>query len=335
MAKELIEKRNKVYSNSPTIFWTMSIFCILVLIGFIALDAVVPSLSIITLPIFFFPLLFACFAILFSIKYGGTVTLGTTFTIGLTYFRSPNFGCFNLLKNLLKGLLVYFVSLFIFMLVLNPIFLKIYGQEFIDSYQGLIDFSMSTDVEAMQDFLNNNPLIVNYLVLSNALASTFGILFFTYGVIFSSISVYVRMGLPLAPGPAITGLVNEFFRYNRRSYRRDFWFLNWPVFLLLILGNVVGYLIVILIDMEYFYLNILPNIIGFGLMLIFLPFMFANMEALFDKYSLDFKKTGDRLARDALSALKRRSDINEEEKRKIEEFLEEGNKKDSNDNEES
>ena len=335
MANQLIEKRNKVYSNSPNVFWTMSIFCVIVLMGFIALDAVVPEISIITLPLFFFPLLFACFAILYTIKFGGTVTLGTTFRFGLTYFKNPNFGCFRLIKNLLKAILVAVISFVILSVILSMVFMNIYGQEFLDSYQELMDISTNYDLEVYQAFINSDPIVLKYLNLVMGMSLSCGIYFFIYGVIFSSISLYVRMSLQQASGPAINGLVNEFMRFYKGEYRRDFWFLNWPLFLLLLIGNVVGYIIVIFTKLDYSYCSILSSIVGVGFMLPFVPFMFANMETLFDKYSLDFKKTGDRLAKEALDSLRRRSDLNEEEKRRIEEYLEGNNKKDSNDNEES
>jgi len=333
--KELVKSRNKIYSGSPSIFWVMSVFCVLVLLGTIALELVIPAGTIISFPLLFCPIFFACYAILYTIKFGGTVTVGSTFKIGFTYFKNPNFGCFRLIRNLFKAVLVYLIASAVLSIVCRYIFTNIYGADFTNSYDELMSFSTSLDMEAFVNFLSQESLAIDYINMYGSLANSCGIFAFVFGIIYSSISLYTRINLQQAPAPAVNGLVNEFLKSYRKEYRRDFWYLNWPIFLLLLVGFAAGYLIIILGKFDYNYLIIITSLTGIIFMLPYVPFMFANMEALFDKYGPEFKKTGERMAEEALDNLKQRDDLSEEDKKRIEEIIAERNKKDSNDNEES
>ena len=81
MDKKLLKTREDIYKKCPSIFWEVSIFSLIIAIGLIALETVVPGMFIITISLIFFPVLYSTYMTLYSIKFGGTVSMKSTFAI--------------------------------------------------------------------------------------------------------------------------------------------------------------------------------------------------------------------------------------------------------------
>ena len=134
MDKKLFVTRKDIFSKCPNIYWEVSILAIVLAIALVALEAVLPGLYVLTFSFIFFPALFAVFMTLFTIKFGGTVTIKSTFSIAKSYYSRTNFGCFSLIRNFFHALLVEIIASLVLALVLHSAFSMLYGNLFTDAF---------------------------------------------------------------------------------------------------------------------------------------------------------------------------------------------------------
>ena len=321
MDKKLFKTREDIYKKCPSIFWEVSIFALIIAIGLIALETVVPGLFVLTISVIFFPVLFATYMTLYSIKFGGTVTVKSTIAISTSYFKRNSFGCFRVLRCALKALLVYVIAFFVLYMVLEPIFGNIYGNAFTDSYNHLLGLYEAGDLEAAVSYLSENNPASLYLSSTRSLAGTCAVISFIFGIAFNSVNVYLCANIPGATAQFSTAVFNRFLKTKIGEYRKDFWSLNWPLFVLLIAGMVGGYLLVTGIDMPFAYALPISTMMGLFLMIPFAPFFIAGMESLFAKYNGDLKQASIDLTNGFLNDLKNNIRLSPEDKAKIEELL--------------
>lgn len=331
MDKKLFLTRKDIYSKSPAIFWAVSSFTMIFAIALAALEAVIPGLYIVTYPIIFFPLLFSSLMTLLTIKFGGTITFKSTWSIATAYFKRSNFGCFNIIKNFFKAILVGIVVSFIMLFVLNRVFTYFYGNLFIDNMQKALDLYSSQNTDAFNAFMSEDNVFKFYVeALSNSSISG-TIIAFVYFVAYGSPKVYLCANLPGGTAAFSNVVFKRFLRTKRSSYRKDFWSLNWPLLTLLTLGIVGGYLLVILLDIDFSYSLAISSMIGLTCLIPFAPFFFAGTEALFAKYNEDMRKASMELTQGFLKNLRDNANITEEDKAKIDELLSKENKSEQSD----
>ena len=321
MDKKLFKTREDIYKKCPSIFWEVSILSLIIAIGLIALETVVTGLFVLTITLIFFPVLYATYMTLYSIKFGGTVTVRSTFAISLTYFRRNNFGCFRILRCVFHALLVCVLAYIAFFFLLQPIFESIYGNAFTESYEHLMVFYSNNDLDGAMNYLKENNPVSFCFDFALSLGATFGIIAFIFGIAFNSTNVYLCANIPGASAQFSTAVFNRFLKTKSGSYRKDFWSLNWPLFVLLFVGIVGGYALVIGVDMQFSYALPVSTMMGILFMIPFAPFFFAGMEALFAKYNGDLKQASVDLTNMFLTQIKNNIRLSEEEKAKLEELL--------------
>lgn len=330
MDKKLLKTRDEIYKRCPSVFWEVSIFTVIFGIALAALSALLPGLDLIIFGFIFFPLLFSTFMTLFSIKYGGTVTIKSTFNISRSYFSGSNFGCFKAIKCLLQAIVAYVFFLLIFIFLLEGIFADIYGPQFTDGIEQMNNLIYNNS-DSLIDFLESeNPVSLYYsFVLSLSFSGS--LIVFIYGICYNSLNVYLCANIPNASASYCTGIFNRFLRFYGGSYRKDFWSLNWPLFVLLTLGIVGGYALTILLDINFDYAQVISTLLGLLCLVPFAPFFFANMEALFAKYNENIKRTTEDMTKGFLMSLRNNINISEEDKAKIDELLSKGMKPNNDD----
>ena len=320
MDKKLFKTREDIYKKCPSIFWEVSIFALVIAIGLIALETVVPGLFILTISIIFFPVLFATYMTLYAIKFGGTVTVSGTFGASMAYFSRHNFGCFRVLRCVLHTIIVYFIAVIFLLLVLQPIFESIYGNAFTESFNHFNELYYS-DMEAAVNYLDEKNVMALFVDFVRSAAGSCGVVAFIFGIAFNSMNVYLCYNIQGATARFSTAVFNRFLKTKIGEYRKDFWSLNWPLFALLIVGIVGGYFLVMGIDMPFSYALPISTMLGIFLMIPFAPFFIAGMESLFAKYNGDLKQASIDLTNGFLNDLKNNIHISPEDKAKIEELL--------------
>lgn len=328
MDKKLIKTREEIFKKCPAIFWEVSLFLVIFAIAMVALDSLIPGLSVIIFGVLFFPLLYSTFMTLYTIKFGGTVTVKSTYAISISYFKRNSFGCFRILRCLLFALLADVLAAIVFSIALDNIFTSIYGSVFTDSFQQLIDLYYSGDIEALNSFLLSDNCAAFYLDSVTSFSLTIGIAFFIFEISYNSPNVYLCANIPNATAAFSTTVFKNFLRRNSRSYRKDFWSLNWPMFVLLLIGMTLGYVLAIALDIDFTYGLPISTMFGLVCLIPFAPFFFAGMEALFAKYNEKMRKASADLTQSFLRNLKENANLSDEDKAKIEELLSKENKKD-------
>ena len=321
MDKKLFKTREDIYKKCPSVFWEVSIFCFVVAIALIALDTVALGFFILTISMLFTPLLYATFMTLYTIKFGGTVTFKSTFGIALSYFRRNSFGCFRLLRCFLHSLLVYVISSFFMYIILKYAFEGIYGDVFVESYNHFVNLSAEGDMEVLFAYLSEDNPTALFFDCSAVFSASASVIAFIFGVAFNSLNVYLCANIPQATAQFSTAVFNKFLKTKINSYRKDFWSLNWPIFVLLIGGVVGGYFLTIGIDLSIVYALPISTMVGILCMIPFAPFFFAGMEALFAKYQGDLKQASVDLTNTFLRELKDNVNLSEEDKKKLDELL--------------
>mgnify|MGYP003295934766 CR=1 FL=1 len=331
MDKKLFLTRKEIYSKSPVIFWEVSVFAIIFAIALAGLEAVIPGSYLLTFSIVFFPLLFATYITLYTIKFGGTVSAKSTFNIAKSYFGRGNFGCFRLIRNFLHALLTEFIAALVLYFIMQSVFTNIYGSAFTDGLDQLFQAFGDGSTDLVIDTISNTPVGL-YLDTVSSFSFSIALIAFVFGVAFHSVNIYLSANIPNATASFSNAIFARFLRSHRKSYRKDFWSLNWPIFVLLPLGMVIGYSIIFLLDIDFTYSIAISSMVGLLCLIPFAPFFFAGMEALFAKYNEDMKKASMDLTQGFLRNLMQNPHVSEEDRSKINELLSKDKKEQNDDN---
>lgn len=331
MDKKLFQTRKEIYGKCPSIYWEVSIFVIIVAIALVALEAVIPGSYLITFPVLFFPALFATYMTLFTIKFGGTVTIKSTFGIARSYYNRNNFGSFSIIRNFLHAFLVEILASMVIGLISFSIFSSIYGSLFVDNVNQLFEIANTNAIEQAEYILTETPVAL-YIDSTAAFSTSCSILAFIFGIAFNSMKVYLCTNIPNATAQISNSIFARFLRSHRKSYRKDFWSLNWPVFVLIPIGMVIGYTLIFMLDIEFTYALPISTMVGLLCLIPFAPFYFAGMEALFAKYIEMMKQASVDMTTGFLKNLLNNPNISDEDKKQINDLLSKGKNENKDDN---
>lgn len=320
MDKKLFATRKEIYNKCPSIFWEVSIFALILAIAVAAIEAVIPVLSLPVYAFIFFPVLFATYMTLYTIKFGGTVTVKSTFAISRSYFSRSNFGCFRLIRCFFHAVLVEIIASIFVMLIFEKVYTNLYGATFVEQLSEFVD-ALYNNPDVALDILSNDSYVTSYYNYSVSISYSIAVISFVFGVCYNSVNVYLCANIPNATATFCTTIFNRFLKTKGKSYRKDFWSLNWPLFLLLLAGMVSGYVLTYVLDIDSSYVQVISSMIGLVFIIPFAPFFFAGTEALFAKYCEDMKKASADLTKGFLRNIQRNVNLSEEDKAKIEELL--------------
>lgn len=320
MDNRLIVTRDEIYKKCPSIFWEVSIFTMLVAIALAGLEALVPGLYFFTYAIIFFPILYCAFVTLYSIKFGGTISLKSTFVISRSYFKPNAFGCFDLIKSLLWAFLVNLGFSLVIGFIVEPIMTIVHGEAFTNSLEEMVA-TFSTSYEAIYEFFSKDSLAVTYIGICNAIAFTFGLLFFVYRIASRSPSIYIGLNMEKARASFSVRSFSFFIKNNRKEYLKDFFGLNWVLFVLFIIGEGVGYGLAAALELDVDYLLVITSVGGLLFMIPMVPYFFANAEALFNKYQDKLKNSSKDMTLDLLKRLKASGKLTPDDLAKVDELM--------------
>ena len=185
----------------------------------------------------------------------------------------------------------------------------------------MMELSYAGDMEGVLTYLSEDNPAALYMEFSTVFSISCGVVAFMFGVAFNSLNVYLCANIPQATAQFSTAVFTKFLKTKINSYRKDFWSLNWPIFLLLIIGIVGGHILTIGLNIPLSYALPISTMMGILCMIPFAPFFFAGMEALFAKYNGDLKQASIDLTNGFLDELKNSVNLSEEDKKKLDELL--------------
>lgn len=315
------------YQKAPLASWILGITTGILIAAILALDLILPTLSIFTVPLLILPIIFSSTLqhALFHNDQPLTVR-GAFKTFGL-YFRSNFNGSFSFFKSLLFAVIV-FVSFEMTISSITSMVLQHTNPDFIDSLNTFY-VMLEDGTFTMEEF--NNVLTMNHYILFNYLCIVIfpswylAIIFFIYKITRSAITIYFRIG--------VRNINNRFVNYVYRDVaRRNFWrmignylSLHWPLFILLLLGFAGGTVGGYFLRQELLFVLTCGVVGGALLAAFYLPFYFPNQEALFDYYETEFQKGVMNVTNKLLNTIQENIDLSMEEKEELEKKISELN----------
>ena len=253
----------------------------LVLIGLIS-----ELLVILLLPLLILPFFFACGVSHLSLREKDELTFRNLFGFYRLFFRSPFYSSFSAIKSFFKAFLVEIILSFIATGICYAAFAT--SETFVVTLNQIAESlsDMSITMESFQTALEaNGNELGNFLSLTNGINVMLFGLAFIFFVSREEITIYIRLktrNIPLANQIARASITA-----NKKNFNKAFLALNWPLFLILILGMVGGCFLSIYVFKNYDICGVVGLSMGIGLSSIFLPFYFANMEAIEKQLAID------------------------------------------------
>ena len=327
MSPSLTSESIKRFKSSMGSYLAVGILCGLFLVLVSLLSFIDITIFILGVAILGFPFLFASYVSCYFLEANQQVTIGAFFRYFAGFFRPQFRGSFRGIVSFFKSLAVYFITLVVLYLVLYFVFNSVYGEDFINALTNMVAryTAGATYEELLVILAENDGLLLTFMTYVSGFPIVLALTFFIYTTSFNSLSIYYRVNVTMgSPSLLRLGVANAYARF-RRSIRKDWFKLNWPILVLPIFGAGVGALIYFLILMNS--LLLVPSLVSGALLFLmfFLPFYFPNMEVLYHRYESVFKE-GHKMAVDTiLNRIQTSIELSEEEKRSLEEsFKEDG-----------
>ena len=311
------------YRHSPISCWILGLTTGVIVAGIIALDLLVPFLSFLTIPLLIIPIIFSATIQHVMLHSNAQITVTSSFRTFILYFKRDFFGTYSIIFNFFKSLILFLiletsismVTSYI-MLIINPQF-----QTSVESLNQLIYSYEFTYEQIVAQLEANNYLLFNYVTIVLIPALFIALIFFIYNLSRYSMMVYYKMHLKRTDS-RFAKLVYQFaLRGRRKEMLRNYLSLQWPLYVLLVLGFGGGSFI------GYYFFHDLFKMIGFGLVggaalgMFFLPFYFSNMQALYDMYAGLYKEVTKSVTHSIIGNLQSDIEFSEQEKERLEETL--------------
>lgn len=334
----LINRAKEIYKNTAMGSWVLGVTTGLLIAAILALDLVLPFLSAITVPLLIVPIVLSAIVQHIMLRRGQNLTvLGSLRSFSL-YYTSTFFGCFSIILSFLKSLLVFLVLEFIVSSVVSTLF-QIYSPAFVStmtSFVKLIEEPEFSSADLMKLLEANGGILNIYLIVVFAPTFLITCIFFIYTISRNSLNVYLKMNLKNANMRFVKLIYSDTLRRNRFRMLKDYFLLNWPLYLLLVLGFSGGAVLGFFWKGEINIVISCALILGMILVSFFLPFYFANNEALFEKYEPQFKLGVTNIANMMVERLQQNIELTVDEKNAIEKTLSEAKNPldDNNENDE-
>jgi len=323
--KEVKQNAFHKYSNHKGYSWIIGLTFGLISAGLLLLflyflyDAFI--LSLITV----FPLFFASTISHRNMTHKREPSIKKTGLFFFSFFKGRFRGVFKCWWSLLKSLAVFFVMY----IILGFIFYEVWkGQSltFEPTLNQIISLYLNGEIyeeNSLNVLLNaNNYELLKYFTIVETLSLVPTALVFVFFICKEQISIINRNELGAADHRFLNLLERNVVKHNRKDFYKLYFGLNWPLFILLLIGMAVG----VTLSFVFFDPNNYPFAfslsIGVGLASFFLPFYFNNNEAIHDAFMPYYEKGSKDLASDMLERLTNDAKLNEEEKAMIDEQME-------------
>ena len=302
--REVLTKSNEIYRQNGLISHIIYFFLSILAGAFILLGIFYVDLLLLIVPFVLIPLIFASHIITISLRNSELLTF-KGFMRSIFIYYSPKFSStFRVIKNALWTLIMYASSLSILLILVNLLFYFFNYHGYASIYQSLYN-SLATSYESFYNVLAANETFVNEMLIFVEIPTLFlSSFFYLYLTTKSSISLFIRTEPTLFTGKFCTYLNAKVLRNNRKEITPLFIKLNWPLFVLFILGFAGGVIVGYLVFKDYgsiFSISLAISIIlSFG---VYGPRLESNNEAIYLKYKEKYLEESDKYLKSIDSSL--------------------------------
>ena len=285
-----------------------------------------PSL-ILSVPLILLPLTFGYIGANSSINSNLKMPYRIMFSLFARYYRDALFGCFRSLFGLIKAVVVYMIYSTLISIVVVSV-LSVTSQEFINLIH---EIEGVTTIEGLQEIITKIELLPEYILglyISFTVSFGFAVYAFIHHIFTNSIKYCMVFS---APKPIGYREINYMHRIGFRKFRKNF-YLNYYLVATLIAtlyiagyagGSLISYFI---FKMDYVQSAAIGLFGGFALNLFLLPLLFDVIEAVYKHEGACYVQAFAEKMTRAFDELKNSSELNDEEKAKMQKVIEDVNK---------
>ena len=319
--KELRTKSFEIYKSHKMNSWIISVICGLFIAALLLTGILSELVYLIILPLVALPFFFACYFSHLGLSRRDELNASTLFRGYALFFRYPYRSSFSAIRSFFKTLLV---ELAVSGAVLGICY-AVYSQSetFSVTVNQIVEQlgNYTITAESLQELLDVNDYEVSHYVnITNAITFLIGALAFIVFITRESITIYTRLNIRNVA--LAHQIARAAVKVNYKKFNKYYFALNWPLIVILLFGMVGGCLLSVFAFDNYAIAGVIGLVMGVALSSAYLPFYFANNEAIFDALSIDIASIGE----DYIQQVFKKYGVELEEAPKKEEV--EGNKKD-------
>lgn len=325
--KSTFQQAKNTYARHPLNSWAIGIVCGLFIAALSLITLLSSDLYILIVPVLAIPFFFSFIMLHYNLDVKNRVTAKDAFSFFALYFVSPFRSSFRVIASFFKTLLIELVVYFVLFGIMYLSFSSIFGTTFTDNFAQLTtaisDMSNPntyfTNIDAVMAKDNNMLLNLFYACLiPSSLLSV--IIFFLFSS-FSSFSIFFRLRIIDGSSAFIRMSMKNALKKKKWALYRHYFALNWPLFVLIIIGMVGGSLITLFLGYNGNIAITIGVSSGFVLSSLFFPFYFCNMQSLYTSYESDFLAASNELGTKMLEEAISQRNLSEEQIRSIQEAL--------------
>ena len=319
------------FKKNASSYVAVGVLCGLFITLLSLLSFIDSTIFLLTIPFFVLPFIFASFIACYYLEVNQPINVSYFFRYFFGYFRPQFRGSFRAIRAFLLSLAFYFGGVIVSYFVFYAIYQNAYGATFSESMNELVRQYLSNEF-TNEDLINtldaNDGLLLTFFIYITSFSFIPAIIYFVSAILYASLSIYYRANVRSAVPSLIRLAINNTYERYRRSIRKDWLKLNWPLYVLPLLGAAGGTLIYFFAVRNINFLSAIIIISCIIPLMFFLPFYFSNMEVLYHRYENTFREGNQMAVETILMRIQNSIELSEEEKKNLEESFKSDNEND-------
>lgn len=276
------------------IAYILFFFSTLLACGFLASYLLLESLVFIVVPLVAIPLFFACQAATRLMRQSANLTLRGFFGCYLGYFSEHFNSTFRVIRSMLFALIFYGATLLTSIIVTSSCF---YAFNYLD-FRSLIDSFTAASLYSSLDglFEQYSSAINMYLLCTTYPPMAVFSFVFIYFLDRNSISLFLRLDKQDIPGRYLGSLNDLVVKHNKKYFNKAYLCLNWPFYLLFIIGFGLGSYLGYLYSFDATSLLTFGVIVALALsFILYGPTLLANKETIYNSLKEEYVRENEQL----------------------------------------
>lgn len=240
----------------------------------------------IVMPLVLIPLIFAIQIMHYGLRENTTPTGGIFFRFFRLYFSPGFMGVYRVINSILFALLA---ELGISMITGTIVTYLGGNPAFANSVNELLEAMKVNDTDLINGILLR-PEIQTLFYVSYIPGFGMGVMVAFLSASFNSMSLYYKVNNPTV-NPAFSSKIYLIAKNSiRGSLIKEYWALNWPLFVLFIAGYCGGACISYFSELNYVFGQVIATLVGLGATILYMPLFVTNLENIY----LSHKDTWDK-----------------------------------------
>lgn len=293
----------------------------------VTLGFVWPISLLLTVPLIIIPL-FLCLQIsngTLRILQKEGLSHGNFFRFFILSFKRPFLGSYRVISSLLKAIAIGLIFYFVAGLVTYQI-LSMVDSSFSELMTKASELLANSDLDSAFALLQENPLYITCENILICISFGFFLLSFYHFIGVNSLNANLTNMMPGVNRGAINYVHKNVLRMIRKPFYKDYYHANYLGLVLYLFGYVGGVLISYQFTSKIDYICLSGTIGSLLLLFPFLPYYLDVNDLLFSKYINNYRSFALETAKKAYSELEKNTQVSQEEKEKLKEYIDDVNK---------